>query len=1226
MIKKRTPLILVAALAALRIGALPGLAAEREVVYSDNFEANVKTTTQFPVTAFEGHQFFELSRVSGRPTMTAAFEPGLVSEPGDEIQIELAVRVDGGVLSFYGKEGDTLNGQVGFWGDNRVGIVDPTQNAWQFITPTLNPTAWNTVVIKYVNGTGVWSISLNGSAFESFSSYGSGTLSGLRVQTDSGGTVSYGDVVVIRNTTKSTVLFSDNFEEGVRDTVPGVDQPQIGTWTSIDGSPNLLVRNDLPVVGFGPLGPPQVGSNLAMGSPARPSDIAPPGAHGGSVYLLVDRGTTRQDRFGGAFTKPASAVTHDSVHAEAWIRVEAGGMVQWGLNASDAIVTIWPESAGNRITIYDGTSHVETGLTHTPGAYAKYEIDYAVGAAQITLTVNGTATVGTVPAVTQVNGLWVEGGDTGTIGGVDDIVANILAGSVTPSNILFKDGFERSTVGQQPGASDPEAGVYASMGNVSSLQVLTGASFGGPSGAHGGQNYLVMDRANAPDQRPLLSALFSSGGFPAKSKAFHVEFYRWQPANVGYGNIVLGNDPASWGTAYQMLYGISWPDDMSFRGYDGSAYVPTALRFTADQWDKVELDWDGARLTGRINGGAPAELPLFGNADTVLDRLYFETSGGGTIFYLDDITVTVIPPPATKLLTTTPKDGATGVPVDTAIELKLADGAQQVQVSSIVLSVNGATVTPVITQATEDGALVTTIRHVPSSPFPFESINTVRLVYSDNAVPPNVTTTDITFVAAVGTTLFADNFEDSRRATNQVSFLPYQGTAFMEINRMAGQHPHFYASAAPGLASDAGDEINIQFAIRVLTGEVSVYPREPSESTSGSADTGQLGFFANGDIGIVDPTGNFFQWITQKLQADAWNLIVVKYVNGSGEWGISVNGGAFESKSGMGSDGGSFGLNVSGFKLKCDAAGISYLDAFTVSNKTKGTVLFAANFDNATVGEPPAATDPQVGTWSAILAPEGLVTRDAIAREVVTDAPPNAPQVGSYTAATALVETTAAHSGTKSVYLYPALSHGEIRAQFIAPAPQGAKLHVEAWLQHVGEKVHWGLVTPSDPLFVNVTLQPPLAGANITVFDGTTDVDTGLTYTDNTWQKYQIDYVVGSDQLVLTSNDQSVTNTVPIRTEVTGLWFICGLPGDDFQSRGFVDDILALAPISVSPGQPTLRYAKSGQQLTLSWDGSGFTLQESDSVNNPAGWQPIGTASPVAVTIGTGNKFYRLKK
>jgi hypothetical protein len=239
-----------------------------------------------------------------------------------------------------------------------------------------------------------------------------------------------------------------------------------------------------------------------------------------------------------------------------------------------------------------------------------------------------------------------------------------------------------------------------------------------------------------------------------------------------------------------------------------------------------------------------------------------------------------------------------------------------------------------------------------------------------------------------------------------------------------------------------------------------------------------------------------------------------------------------------------------------------------------------------------------------------------------TDAPPNAPQAGSYGTATALVTTAAAHAGTKSAYLYPALGAGEMRPRFITPVPRDFKLHVETWLGCVAPPMHFGLDTAADNLFARVTLQPD---GTITVFSGTNNVDTGLRYSVGTWEKYQIDYVVGSDKLVLTLNDQSVTATVPVQNKIHGLWFVCGLPGDNFQSRGFVDDVVAEAPVTPEI-PPTLTYVCTGNQLTLSWIGTGYTLQENEAFPDPTGWKIIGVSSPTAVTLGAGNKFYRLNK
>jgi formylglycine-generating enzyme required for sulfatase activity len=66
------------------------------------------------------------------------------------------------------------------------------------------------------------------------------------------------------------------------------------------------------------------------------------------------------------------------------------------------------------------------------------------------------------------------------------------------------------------------------------------------------------------------------------------------------------------------------------------------------------------------------------------------------------------------------------------------------------------------------------------------------------------------------------------------------------------------------------------------------------------------------------------------------------------------------------------------------------------------------------------------------------------------------------------------------------------------------------------------------------------------------------------------------------------------------------------------------AALVVSP--TTLTISLSGTQLTLSWTGSGFQLQQNPNLSNPTGWTsvPGGTASPTMVTIGSGQMFFRL--
>jgi hypothetical protein len=61
---------------------------------------------------------------------------------------------------------------------------------------------------------------------------------------------------------------------------------------------------------------------------------------------------------------------------------------------------------------------------------------------------------------------------------------------------------------------------------------------------------------------------------------------------------------------------------------------------------------------------------------------------------------------------------------------------------------------------------------------------------------------------------------------------------------------------------------------------------------------------------------------------------------------------------------------------------------------------------------------------------------------------------------------------------------------------------------------------------------------------------------------------------------------------------------------------------------PTLTYTLANGQLTLSWQGTGFTLQENANLGNAAGWTavPGAGANSATVPITTGIKFYRLVK
>ena len=85
---------------------------------------------------------------------------------------------------------------------------------------------------------------------------------------------------------------------------------------------------------------------------------------------------------------------------------------------------------------------------------------------------------------------------------------------------------------------------------------------------------------------------------------------------------------------------------------------------------------------------------------------------------------------------------------------------------------------------------------------------------------------------------------------------------------------------------------------------------------------------------------------------------------------------------------------------------------------------------------------------------------------------------------------------------------------------------------------------------------------------------------------------------------------------------------ENTNSASTVDVYYFKAANGAFPPPVTLGYSRSGSQLTLSWAAAGYSLQENTNVANPNGWTATagGTASPVAITIGPGTKYFRLKK
>ena len=130
-------------------------------------------------------------------------------------------------------------------------------------------------------------------------------------------------------------------------------------------------------------------------------------------------------------------------------------------------------------------------------------------------------------------------------------------------------------------------------------------------------------------------------------------------------------------------------------------------------------------------------------------------------------------------------------------------------------------------------------------------------------------------------------------------------------------------------------------------------------------------------------------------------------------------------------------------------------------------------------------------------------------------------------------------------------------------------------------------------------------------------MDSGYGHTTATWEKIELDYVVGASAVTLTVDGNPVTIPVTPRSNIKGLFFT----EDDSQfSQAYVDDVLAIANLGDIPTtNPVLESTQNGDQLILSWtNAAGYVLQRNDDLSNPNGWVNVtgGGISPVQVPNG----------
>jgi hypothetical protein len=131
----------------------------------------------------------------------------------------------------------------------------------------------------------------------------------------------------------------------------------------------------------------------------------------------------------------------------------------------------------------------------------------------------------------------------------------------------------------------------------------------------------------------------------------------------------------------------------------------------------------------------------------------------------------------------------------------------------------------------------------------------------------------------------------------------------------------------------------------------------------------------------------------------------------------------------------------------------------------------------------------------------------------------------------------------------------------------------------------------------------------------------GLTATMNKWQNHQLDVDLDSQKWTWTIDGVS-------SGEVSGFG---NAPGNTaasitFRGGGSANDLFYIDSLNVTQVPTAIAWTRNGNQLTMSWQNSGFVLQENDNLSNATGWIDVvnGGTSPVTVTMSGTRKFYRL--
>jgi hypothetical protein len=191
-----------------------------------------------------------------------------------------------------------------------------------------------------------------------------------------------------------------------------------------------------------------------------------------------------------------------------------------------------------------------------------------------------------------------------------------------------------------------------------------------------------------------------------------------------------------------------------FEGLQAGSFVDALIQLTPT--NTLDVVYDGVYVCSNLDlnacGYAPAAGSLFGFGSI--------TTATNDDHFIDNLSIVTSTTPAPYIQSFAPRGRR--VQTNSAIDIVLENDHTALDPASVVLTLDGAAVSPVIT--TNRGE--TSLHFVPSSGFAFSSAHTVNLAFADNAMPAQQFTWNYSFTVANPpfipgpyTTLFSDGFE-----------------------------------------------------------------------------------------------------------------------------------------------------------------------------------------------------------------------------------------------------------------------------------------------------------------------------------------------------------------------------------------------------------------------------------------------------------------------------------